>query len=57
MNLTSMVDRKMVDVLREKLKDEKDPLTKKLIESKIARKERDREAAIRAAKLSHRLPM
>lgn len=47
-----MIDRKMVDALREKLKDEKDPLTRKIIESKIARKERDREAAIRAAKLS-----
>lgn len=52
MNLTSLVDRKMVDVLREKLENEKDPLTRKIIESRIARREKDREATIRAAKLS-----
>ncbi|SDD88534.1 hypothetical protein [Sporomusa acidovorans] len=37
--LTSQVDRKMVDILREKLKDEKDPVTQKIIECKIAKKE------------------
>jgi len=35
----SMVDRKTVDVLREKLKDEKDPLTRKIIELKLAKRE------------------
>ena len=43
MNLTSLVDRKMVDVLREKLKDENDPLTRKIIELKIAKREGKRE--------------
>lgn len=45
-------NRKMIEALQEKLKDEKDPFTRKIIESKIARKEKDRETAIRAAKLS-----
>lgn len=39
--LTSQVDRKMVEVLREKLKDEKDPLTRKILELKIAKKEKN----------------
>ncbi|MCM0758065.1 hypothetical protein M7775_05675 [Sporomusa sphaeroides DSM 2875] len=43
MNLTSLVDRKMVDILREKLKDEKDPVTRKIIELKLAKREAQRE--------------
>jgi hypothetical protein len=39
MILTNSVDRKVVEVLREKLKDEKDPLTRKILELKIAKKE------------------
>lgn len=32
-------DRKMVDVLREKLKDKNDPVTRKIIELKLAKRE------------------
>lgn len=49
-----MTDRIYIEVLREQLQAESDPVTRKLIEAKIARREKDNGTATCAAKLPNR---
>lgn len=47
-----LMNNNLAERIRKKLEDETNPVARRIREARLARKERDRETAIRAAKLA-----